>query len=153
MSIELKAGMRLQVPPYDDESWIKLEKLVSFRDRSTKIIYNWIDSEGHCWEEGYLQERGRVADDEPVTNSPEALTAVRKSTHGDWTEQSFLFDNLMFQLTSSPNWLSGRLNHMQRSSLTNIAQKMSRICTGDPNVEDHWDDIQGYAYLGKGGHK
>lgn len=152
MSIELKAGMRLWVPPYDDESWVTLEKLTSFRARGNGIIYNWIDSEGRGWAESYLLERGRVADDEPVPNSPEALTNVRKSTHGNWAEQSRVFDNLMFQLTNSANWASGKLNHMQRSSLTNIAQKMSRICTGDPTVEDHWDDIQGYAHLGKGGH-
>lgn len=149
MLTELKAGMRLWVPPYDDESWITLEKLASFRSQG-RIIFNWIDSEGRCWAESYLLERGQGADDEPTNSSPEALTAERKSTHGDWAEQSRVFDNLMFQLTSSTNWSSGKLNHMQRASLTNIAQKMSRICTGDPNVEDHWDDIQGYAHLGKG---
>lgn len=153
MLTELKAGMRLQMPPYGDKSWITLNKLAVFRDSSQELRYNWLDTEDRCWAEDYLQYHGRIADGESVTNSPEALTNVRKSTHGNWAEQSFLFDNLMFQLTNSANWASGKLNHMQRSSLTNIAQKMSRICTGDPTVEDHWDDIQGYAHLGKGGHK
>lgn len=147
--IELKVGMRLQMPPYDEESWITLAKLVSWRNSQQEITYNWMDTKDWCWDENYLQDHARIARDNPA----EALTTERKSTHGDWAEQSRVFDNLMFQLTSSVNWSCGKLNHMQRSSLTNIAQKMSRICTGDPDVEDHWDDIQGYAHLGKGGHK
>lgn len=83
--------------------------------------------------------------------TPEALTSTRAATHGDWNAQSALFDNLMWQLTNSTHWF--QMNHMQRGALTNIAQKMSRICTGNPYEPDHWDDIAGYAYLGKGGHK
>jgi hypothetical protein len=33
-----------------------------------------------------------------------------------------------------------------------IAVKISRILTGDAGEPDHWDDIQGYAHLGKAGH-
>ena len=83
--------------------------------------------------------------------TPEALTTERKSTHGDWQVQSTIFDNLLFNLTQSPNW--NTMNAMHRASLINIAQKMSRICAGDPDEPDHWDDIGGYALLGKGGHK
>lgn len=119
--------------------------------QGSSMIYEWIDAEGFCWNEDFLLEHGCLTTDDALPT--EALTAERKSTHGDWAEQSRVFDNLMYQLINSVNWSGGKLNHMHRASLTNIAQKMSRICTGDPTVEDHWNDIQGYAYLGKGGHK
>ena len=86
-----------------------------------------------------------------VAVTPAALTTERKSTHGDWQTQSTIFDNLLFNLTQSPNW--NTMNAMHRASLINIAQKMSRICAGNPDEPDHWDDIGGYALLGKGGHK
>jgi hypothetical protein len=82
---------------------------------------------------------------------PEALTTQRKQVHGDWGMQSMLFDNLMSQLTNSDNW--SKMGPGKRAALTNIAQKMSRICTGDHEEPDHWDDISGYAFLGRGGHK
>lgn len=30
-----------------------------------------------------------------------------------------------------------------------ILAKIARIVSGDPNHADHWDDIAGYALLGK----
>lgn len=35
----------------------------------------------------------------------------------------------------------------QKEALDMIAHKMGRILTGDPNHEDHWRDIAGYATL------
>lgn len=35
----------------------------------------------------------------------------------------------------------------QRESLELIATKMGRITSGNPNIQDHWDDISGYAEL------
>ena len=87
----------------------------------------------------------------PVDTSPEALTSERKSTHGDWSEQSAMGNLLKKDMRGSPHW--NGLNAMQQEALDMIATKMSRILTGNPNEPDHWDDIAGYAFLGKGGHK
>lgn len=150
MPIELKAGMRLQMPPYDDKSWITLNKLVGFRDCSQELRYNWLDTEDRCWAEDYLQYHGRIAYGESVTNSPEALTNERKSTHGDWNLQAEMANRLKEQLRRSPGWES--MVPMQKEALDMIATKMSRIVCGNSQHDDHWDDIQGYAHLGKGGH-
>jgi hypothetical protein len=40
-----------------------------------------------------------------------------------------------------------RLMDDQRETLDMIAHKIGRILAGDPNVEDHWKDIAGYATL------
>lgn len=39
------------------------------------------------------------------------------------------------------------LTDVQRESIDLIATKLARICCGDPNHRDHWDDIAGYATL------
>lgn len=78
------------------------------------------------------------------------LTTERKSTHGDWLVQSKLFMRLMAVFEKSPNWST--LEAHQKAALINIAQKQSRILSGDASEPDHWDDIGGYALLGKGGH-
>jgi hypothetical protein len=82
--------------------------------------------------------------------SPEALTNERKSTHGDWVEQSATANALKGNMRGCPGWTA--LTASQKEALDMIATKMSRILTGNPNEPDHWDDIAGYAFLGKGGH-
>lgn len=84
------------------------------------------------------------------SSSPQALTKERKSTHGDWTKQSKLFMRIVAAMEGSANYST--LEAYQKAALLNIAQKMSRILTGNAGEPDHWDDIGGYALLGKGGH-
>lgn len=78
------------------------------------------------------------------------LTAERHGTHGDWRHQAGIARSIKkiidFEAGDS-------LSEGQREALDMIAVKISRILSGDPNHADHWDDIAGYAYLGKGGHK
>jgi hypothetical protein len=40
-----------------------------------------------------------------------------------------------------------RLSPVQKQALTVIADKIARILNGDPNYDDNWIDIQGYARL------
>ncbi len=39
------------------------------------------------------------------------------------------------------------MSAVQRESLDMIATKIARLCCGDPNNQDSWHDIQGYAKL------
>jgi len=41
----------------------------------------------------------------------------------------------------------GPLTDLHLESIEMIATKLARICCGDPNFRDHWDDIAGYATL------
>lgn len=65
-------------------------------------------------------------------------------------EQSAFAVDLKDYLRNGKRWNS--LLPFQREALDLIATKISRILTGDPFAPDHWDDIAGYAHLGKGGH-
>jgi hypothetical protein len=76
------------------------------------------------------------------------LTDERHNTHGDWLKQASVSQELMGVIGSH----DGNLADHQKEALKMIAVKISRILSGDPNHADHWDDIAGYAYLGKGGH-
>ena len=79
------------------------------------------------------------------------LIQERKSTHGDWLVQSELAFELRERMRASVNWPS--LFPHQREALDMLATKISRILTGNPTEPDHWDDIAGYAMLGKQGHE
>jgi hypothetical protein len=83
------------------------------------------------------------------SNPAAALTGERKSTHGNWLEQAALANQLKGAIRSSHS----KLTSYQVEALDMILTKVSRICSGNPDHEDHWDDIAGYAYLGKGGHQ
>jgi hypothetical protein len=81
----------------------------------------------------------------------EQLISTRQTTHGDWNEQSKLASDLKSLLHRSRQW--NTMTAGQREALDMIATKLSRIGSGNPNEGDHWDDIAGYAKLGKEGHK
>lgn len=85
-----------------------------------------------------------------MPNDPQALTNERGTTHGDWIQQSMLGNSLKRLMRGSQNW--DDLKPHQAEALDMIATKISRILTGNQNEPDHWDDISGYAFLGKKGH-
>lgn len=78
------------------------------------------------------------------------LTQTRRATHGDWKEQSRMADDFLNLLENSRNWKT--MAPYQRIALLMILTKVSRIATGNADEDDHWDDIGGYARLGKQGH-
>lgn len=80
----------------------------------------------------------------------EELIEERGSTHGDWYQQSAKAQGIKKELQTSVNW--NNLSNSHKDALEMIAVKLSRILTGDPDEADHWDDIAGYARLGKCGH-
>ena len=78
------------------------------------------------------------------------LVVERGKVHGDWIVQANLVGGLKNEMRWSRNWPG--IGAYQREALEMIQLKVSRILTGDSEAEEHWDDIAGYAYLGKGGH-
>lgn len=74
------------------------------------------------------------------------LIAAREKTHGYWRAQATLAQSLKNELGV---FYTVALTDAHREALEMICVKMSRIVCGDPNEPDHWDDIAGYAHLGK----
>ena len=71
--------------------------------------------------------------------------AERGARYGDFSDHAKCSQSLQDTLRCEIGWQ--RLNDVQRQALTVICDKIARIMTGDPNYDDNWHDIQGYAKL------
>lgn len=76
------------------------------------------------------------------------LVATRGMTHGDFDNWAIVVGEIKKAMESGENYKSMGFN--KREALDMIAVKIGRIVCGDPKHSDHWDDIAGYALLGKG---
>lgn len=68
----------------------------------------------------------------------------RNSTHGHWKKQACAA--YMIREAIEDN-VAKTLRPYQSEALNMIIVKISRIISGDPNIQDHWEDIAGYATL------
>ena len=71
----------------------------------------------------------------------------RASTHGTFADNATLTFDLNTIINASPNACAGNLTKSQRIAIFMILHKIARICSGNPNEPDHWNDIAGYATL------
>lgn len=74
------------------------------------------------------------------------ILAVRSNAHGDFNVSSKTQGHLMDALQRAPGW--DRCNYAQRRAIHLIVEKLTRIVHGNPDEQDHWADIAGYATLG-----
>ena len=90
-------------------------------------------------------------------NKTEEILNEREKTHGDFEEVANLAYNMKKAIDSylafdrkGPDDNNKVLKKKHLISINMILLKIARIICGDPNFADHWDDIAGYAMLGKG---
>jgi hypothetical protein len=79
----------------------------------------------------------------------ETILSERRKTHGDFYDHANITQNIkqiMWGARDSIPWAN--LSNEHREALEMIAHKMGRILAGNPDINDHWDDIAGYAKLG-----
>jgi hypothetical protein len=86
---------------------------------------------------------------------PRPLTEERKATHGDWERTARIAQALKAvihrEIGAPGEIVRGRVfGSAEREALDMILAKIARIVSGDPHHPDHWNDIAGYALLGKG---
>ena len=67
----------------------------------------------------------------------------REKTHGDFSYQAVTSQALKEFIRTSRK----SLTNVQQEALEMIMHKIARILEGNPGVQDHWDDIAGYATL------
>lgn len=82
----------------------------------------------------------------PRSKKAIALTAIRGPVHGNFAEGAGITQSIMDMLSKASSW--PRMNAAQKESVHMVIHKVHRIVTGNPNHQDHWDDIAGYAHLG-----
>lgn len=69
----------------------------------------------------------------------------RGTRYGDFTDHAQIVQDLKMVMCASANWQS--LSNCKKQALEVIADKIGRILNGDPEYQDNWHDIQGYAKL------
>ena len=74
-----------------------------------------------------------------------SVLAERGAIHGDFSDDAVASQSIKAAIRAGKNW--GSLSDPQMEALEQIATKIGRILSGDPNHKDHWLDIQGYARL------
>ena len=73
------------------------------------------------------------------------VLSERKQTHGDFSENARIAQNLRNVIAEAKNYES--LSDVQKEAIHNIVSKLSRILCGDADHEDNWIDIAGYSTL------
>lgn len=69
----------------------------------------------------------------------------RGSRYGSFKDNADTTQALQDFFKSYPGW--DKMDYFQREGLEMIAHKISRILNGDPDYDDSWVDIAGYAQL------
>lgn len=75
----------------------------------------------------------------------EATLNERHGSYGSFVRNAEVAQFIKRCARESPKWLD--TDPDQREAIDQIACKLSRILTGDPNHIDSWHDIAGYATL------
>jgi hypothetical protein len=85
----------------------------------------------------------------PGTPHVSATLQQRGGTHGKFTDNAAIAQDLRTRMRAAPNW--DKQHPAQQLALDEIALKIARILSdgADPAFAEHWHDIQGYAKLGE----
>ena len=76
------------------------------------------------------------------------LIEQRGLRYGDFVGRARITQNVKRAMADSPNWAG--LTDDKKLALEMIAEKVGRILNGDADYTDSWDDMAGYARLGRG---
>lgn len=71
--------------------------------------------------------------------------AERGANYGDFNTQAAIAQGIKDIMRNSAAW--SKMTSAQKESLDMIANKIGRICNGDPNYKDSWTDVGGYTRL------
>lgn len=80
-----------------------------------------------------------------VAKDTTVILTERGKCYGSFLQQSALSQELKAVMRRTPAWAS--LAADQQEALEMLACKISRALNGDPDYDDHWADIAGYATL------
>lgn len=77
------------------------------------------------------------------------LTAIleeRGAKYGNWTDECNMIHDVMATFGGGGGYAS--MNNGQKEAFRRIVGKLARLANGDPNHDDSWIDVAGYAQLG-----
>lgn len=79
------------------------------------------------------------------TNNLSATLTERGARYGVFTGHAKITQDLKYTMRKHVGW--SNLMDDQKEALEMVAHKIGRILNGDPNYDDSWVDIAGYAKL------
>lgn len=102
-----------------------------------------LEEKGYKWRGGQLWAPpiGPV----PAFIQTEALIAERGTRYGEFKDGAAIMQQLKDVMKGAPKWEA--LKPSQKEALEMIQHKIGRILNGDPDYDDNWKDIAGYATL------
>jgi len=80
-----------------------------------------------------------------ISNDISATLVQRGNRYGKFTGHAKITHDLKDVMRATTNW--SILDPDQKEALEMVAHKIGRILNGDPNYDDSWVDIAGYAKL------
>ena len=94
-----------------------------------------------------VEEKTVWIEDQPykAENSVDGMLIERGSRYGPFNGHAEITQTLKRAMRAYPGF--DRLSDYQVEALDMIAHKIGRILNGDPNYDDSWADIAGYAEL------
>lgn len=81
-----------------------------------------------------------------MVDATQELLNEREKTHGSFETHARVTQTLKSFMAKENVY--DKCNPRQCEAIDMILHKLGRIAAGNPNFEDHWDDIAGYAKLG-----
>lgn len=75
----------------------------------------------------------------------EQTLAERGARYGSFRTHALYVEHFLSAYEDSPNWIG--MSSDSKQALRVIADKIARILNGDPEYDDNWRDISGYATL------
>jgi len=78
--------------------------------------------------------------------STKKLLAERGATHGDFSDNAHISQELKAIVCTTDNW-NFKFTDVQKEAMEIILHKIARISCGNPHFIDSWKDISGYAML------
>lgn len=82
--------------------------------------------------------------EQPMKNVDQTLNE-RGSRYGKFVDHAEITQSLKLVMSRTPKWEV--LSPSQKEALEMIQHKIGRILNGDPDYDDSWHDISGYASL------
>jgi hypothetical protein len=80
-----------------------------------------------------------------IDDSIQSTITTRGNQYGEFKSGGEIMQNLKYVMRETPNW--NKLKPSQREALEMIQHKIGRILNGNPDYDDNWRDIAGYAQL------
>ena len=80
-------------------------------------------------------------------NNVTQILEQRGNRYGTFQDNAFTSQSLKDIMRNTPNYNLGVLEMYHIEALEMIFHKIARILNGDPNYDDSWVDIAGYAQL------